>query len=323
MPCWRWSTSTPGPRRWRAWRRSRAVSSGRRRRRRRPRPGRWSARSPTRSSAARPAPGPAGARRRLPSGSTTASWSKGWSTRRSWRTGSGPSSTSRPTSRSRAASASTGVRSPSTPRRSRARRAPRPAPSSSRSKVMEAIALVAFGVFALLDWLAVSRSVRPVEYVAKPATLLALLVYAGCGHPSPWLVAALAFSLLGDVFLMLPADLFLAGLAAFLVAHLAYIGAFAGPVMPRLVWLAVVIGALLHLEPRDRGSRPVPRLRHAHRLEPVRASAPVGAAGHHRDLSPGAARPRHRAAGVMPAGPLQPRVRLHLTVTHPRPIAAS
>jgi len=109
---------------------------------------------------------------------------------------------------------------------------------------MEAIALVAFGVFALLDWLAVSRSVRPVEYVAKPATLLALLVYAGCGHPSPWLLAALAFSLLGDVFLMLPADLFLAGLAAFLVAHLAYIGAFAGPVMPRLVWLAVVIGVL-------------------------------------------------------------------------------
>src|SRR5436853_39756 len=90
---------------------------------------------------------------------------------------------------------------------------------------MQAVALVAFGVFALLDWLAVSRSVRSLEYVAKPATLLALLVYAGCGHPSPWLVAALAFSLLGDVFLMLPAELFLAGLAAFLVAHLAYIGA--------------------------------------------------------------------------------------------------
>jgi len=109
---------------------------------------------------------------------------------------------------------------------------------------MEAVALLAFGIFAVLDWLAVSRRLRSLEYVAKPATLLALLVYAGSGHPSPWLVAALAFSLLGDVFLMLPADLFLAGLGAFLVAHLAYIGAFVGPVAPRLVWLAVVIGVL-------------------------------------------------------------------------------
>src|SRR2546428_6059348 len=103
---------------------------------------------------------------------------------------------------------------------------------------MQAVALVAFGVFAVLDCLAVSRSVRSLEYVAKPATLLALLAYAVCGHPSPWLLAALAFSLAGDVFLMLPAALFLAGLAAFLVAHLAYIGAFAGPVTPRVVWLA-------------------------------------------------------------------------------------
>src|SRR5437870_12513705 len=109
---------------------------------------------------------------------------------------------------------------------------------------MEAVALAAFGAFALLDWVAVARSHRRLEYVAKPATLLALLGYAACARPSPWLVAGLVFSLLGDVFLMLPADLFLAGLAAFLVAHLAYIGAFAGPVMPRLVWLAAVIGVL-------------------------------------------------------------------------------
>jgi len=35
-------------------------------------------------------------------------------------------------------------------------------------------------------------------------------------------VAALAFSLLGDIFLMLPGDLFVFGLGAFLVGHLAY-----------------------------------------------------------------------------------------------------
>lgn len=40
------------------------------------------------------------------------------------------------------------------------------------------------------------------------------------------LVAALAFSLAGDVFLMLPGDYFIPGLAAFLVAHLFYIALF-------------------------------------------------------------------------------------------------
>src|SRR2546429_181568 len=92
---------------------------------------------------------------------------------------------------------------------------------------MDAAALVAFGVFALLDWLAVSRGIRALEYVAKPATLLSLLAYAAFGHASPWLVAALVFSLLGDIFLLLPAGLFLARLGAFLVAHLAYIRAVA------------------------------------------------------------------------------------------------
>ena len=126
---------------------------------------------------------------------------------------------------------------------------------------MDAVALVAFGAFAVLDWIAVSTSIRRLEYLAKPATLVALLVYAVAGHPSRWLVAALGFSLLGDVFLMLPADLFLAGLGAFLVAHLAYIGAFPASVVPRLIWLAVVLGVLAPVAIRilravpDRGLR--------------------------------------------------------------------
>jgi len=41
-----------------------------------------------------------------------------------------------------------------------------------------------------------------------------------------WFVAALALSLLGDVFLMLPQDLFVAGLASFLLGHLAYVVGF-------------------------------------------------------------------------------------------------
>ncbi len=41
--------------------------------------------------------------------------------------------------------------------------------------------------------------------------------------PMGWFALALAFSLAGDVFLMLPKENFLGGLAAFLLAHLAYI----------------------------------------------------------------------------------------------------
>lgn len=89
--------------------------------------------------------------------------------------------------------------------------------------------LLAFaGVFAVVDWAAVARGAKPVEYVAKPATLAALLGTALVLDPSDgaqraWFVVALAFSLAGDVFLMLPRDLFVAGLGAFLLAHVAYI----------------------------------------------------------------------------------------------------
>ncbi|MCL4562596.1 MAG: lysoplasmalogenase [Chloroflexi bacterium] len=82
-------------------------------------------------------------------------------------------------------------------------------------------------IFAIVDWYAVSRNWRGLEYFAKPATLAALLLWFGVvtnlEGPAFWIAAGLFFSLLGDVFLMLPQDLFLAGLAAFLLAHLAYI----------------------------------------------------------------------------------------------------
>jgi uncharacterized membrane protein YhhN len=70
-----------------------------------------------------------------------------------------------------------------------------------------------------------------VEYVAKPATLVALLVVAATIDPTDearrwWFVAALAWSLAGDVLLMLPSDQFVAGLAAFLVGHVCYVVGF-------------------------------------------------------------------------------------------------
>ena len=94
----------------------------------------------------------------------------------------------------------------------------------------------------MLDWVAVAREWKPGEYVAKPAALVALLCYAATGHHhSPWLIVALACSVLGDVYLMLPGDLFLLGLAAFLGAHVAYALAIGGPMGERAAWFAAVL----------------------------------------------------------------------------------
>ena len=72
-----------------------------------------------------------------------------------------------------------------------------------------------------------------VVYFFKPLTLLfiaAIAVGAGPSAPPVYrgaILIGLAFSLAGDSFLMLPSDRFAAGLASFLVAHVAYIAAFA------------------------------------------------------------------------------------------------
>lgn len=83
-------------------------------------------------------------------------------------------------------------------------------------------------VVAAVDWFAVHTGNRPIEYVAKPATMVALIGAALALDPADdtaraWFVAALVLSLAGDVFLMLPRDLFVPGLASFLLGHLAYI----------------------------------------------------------------------------------------------------
>lgn len=69
-------------------------------------------------------------------------------------------------------------------------------------------------------------------YAFKPLATLLILALALSRTPAgpsyyQWAVAAgLLFSTAGDVFLMLPRDRFVAGLASFLVAHLCYVGAF-------------------------------------------------------------------------------------------------
>lgn len=91
-----------------------------------------------------------------------------------------------------------------------------------------AVLLFATLVVAALDWFAVARDDRRLEYVMKPATMVVLIGATIAlddvdGTARGWFVAALVFSLAGDVFLMLPQDLFVPGLASFLVGHVAYI----------------------------------------------------------------------------------------------------
>lgn len=91
---------------------------------------------------------------------------------------------------------------------------------------------------------------RWLVYLAKPVATLAIIAAAArVAEPvSPryrtLVVAGLAWSLLGDVLLMLPQDLFVAGLAAFLVAHLCYISAFAGAGGGAKAWGAFIGVAL-------------------------------------------------------------------------------
>lgn len=71
---------------------------------------------------------------------------------------------------------------------------------------------------------------QPLHYLFKPLTMVIAMALvwqrAGTG-PAQWLLlAALLASLAGDVLLMVPGDLFIPGLAAFLLAHLCYIALF-------------------------------------------------------------------------------------------------
>jgi len=124
------------------------------------------------------------------------------------------------------------------------------------------VSLIVFLILAAVDWVAVWRGERRVELLAKPGALAALIAYAlSGGGASPWLILALVFSLAGDVLLMLPADLFLAGLASFLVAHLAYVACFAAPARTLAIWCLTLIAICSPLASRILRSAESPSVR--------------------------------------------------------------
>ncbi len=110
-------------------------------------------------------------------------------------------------------------------------------------------------VTAVIEWVAVYKNWRKVEYFAKPGVmvfLLAWLVLTGDLRGSLlWFGLGILLSLAGDIFLMLSNERrwFLFGLGAFLLAHVAYILGFNTPPpafnsMTFVVALMVLVSAL-------------------------------------------------------------------------------
>lgn len=114
------------------------------------------------------------------------------------------------------------------------------------------LALLVPAVAAPLDGL------RPGLWIALKAAPVALMIGWLARHRAPgayrrWIIAGLSGSLLGDVLLVLPGDgFFIAGLSAFLVAHLLYIVAFTGGgpplrllrALPFVAWTGAVFAHL-------------------------------------------------------------------------------
>jgi len=106
---------------------------------------------------------------------------------------------------------------------------------SKRQKIIRRTS-IGIALLAVMHISAIYEGNRVRVYVTKPVTMLAIMLVAtmlieadGAEHARRYghlILAGLTCSLVGDVFLMLPSQQFVAGLASFLVAHLFYITGF-------------------------------------------------------------------------------------------------
>lgn len=122
--------------------------------------------------------------------------------------------------------------------------------SACENREMNAIStalLVCALLFAVLNWVAVARHTKVLEYVAKPAAASLFAATAASmdaldGSVQAWRVAALVMCIAGDVFLMLPSDAFVPGLASFAAAQVLFAASFVaeGPRAGR-VWVALML----------------------------------------------------------------------------------
>lgn len=105
-------------------------------------------------------------------------------------------------------------------------------------------------LFAGMEALAISKGWRRVEYIAKPAVIVALIaaLFAGTGLQGSafWFGLGLFFSLLGDVSLLSSSGkMFLAGLIFFLLTHICYLIGFRQPLLAPSAWSLVLIFVIL------------------------------------------------------------------------------
>jgi len=92
------------------------------------------------------------------------------------------------------------------------------------------------------------RGLRQQVYLFKPLTMVIIFLIALLGMEAApayryLILGGLVASIGGDVFLMLPADRFVAGLIAFLIAHLFYIAAFTSEITVLVWWPLIPLAA--------------------------------------------------------------------------------
>lgn len=111
-------------------------------------------------------------------------------------------------------------------------------------------------LICIIHLISINHGPRWLFYLSKPAPVV-LMIAALClqgSYSSPfglWVIAGLAASILGDLFLMHPRDKFFSGLSCFVVAHLAYFFGFSAMITGPLIWWAPIVitsgGILVYL----------------------------------------------------------------------------
>lgn len=101
-------------------------------------------------------------------------------------------------------------------------------------------------VFAVLEALAVWKSLNKLEYLSKPAVMICLFAWlyfsTSLQGLTLWFGIGILFSLAGDVFLMLSLEsMFLFGLVAFLFAHISYLIGFQNELTTMTAWSFLLI----------------------------------------------------------------------------------
>jgi uncharacterized membrane protein YhhN len=109
--------------------------------------------------------------------------------------------------------------------------------------------LVAALMFAGVQSFALWKSMRWLQFIAKPAVMVILFIYlwisVGLVGAALWFGLGILSCLVGDVFLIWDDRFFIFGLVSFLIAHIAYIIGFNSPPSPLTLWgllLAVIVG---------------------------------------------------------------------------------